>query len=71
MDIVDSNGKTPLMWACQKRHLEIALILVASGANINAKDKDNKTALKYAVESGNMELIKLLLAQGADTGAKG
>ncbi len=70
INMVDSDGKTALMLACQKGYLDLVLILIAGGANVNAKDKNGKTVLNYAAESGNVELIKLLLAQGADTGAK-
>ena len=71
INAVDSDGKTALMWACQKGHFEVAITLISSGTDINAKDKNGKTAINYSAESGNVELMKLLLAQGADTGAKG
>ena len=65
---MDSDGKTALMWAYQGGHFEVAITLISSGADINAKDKNSKNALNYSAESGNVGLMKLLLAQCADTG---
>jgi ankyrin repeat protein len=42
------DGWTPLHWAAHKGYLEVAKILLARGADVNAKDKDGKTPLDSA-----------------------
>lgn len=37
MIIVDSEGRTPLHWAVDRGHLNIAEVLVGKDADINAK----------------------------------
>lgn len=44
-----SNGMTPLMYAAKYNRVEILKILIANGANINAKSYDGKT-VKYFAE---------------------
>ena len=45
--------------------LEMAELLIDSGAAINAKDNYVKTALSYALEEGNTEIAELLKANCA------
>ena len=40
---------TPLHFASAKGHKEIAELLIAEGAEVNAKDEDGKTPLDYAI----------------------
>ena len=44
---------------------ELTKLLVASGANINAKDSEGKTALSYALEKKYTELTDFLRKNGA------
>ena len=55
------NGKTALMSAAMYNAVDAAKLLIASGANINAKDKNDKTALTYAVERGSEDVADILL----------
>lgn len=48
----------------------MALRLVQSGANVNAKGLDNDTPLHDAASNGHLKLIKLLVERGADIHAK-
>ena len=66
----DSNGKTPLMLAAQKRHKEIVEYLIAQGADINAQTKNGFTALFHTCIQGDDELAKLLIDSGADVNAR-
>lgn len=50
--------------------IEIAKILIANGADANAKDKDNDSALLKAVARGNAPIAELLITSGADVNAE-
>ena len=59
--------KIPLNTAIIENHLEVALILLDSGANPNMQDVlSGYTALHHAVRSSHVELVDVLLAHGAD-----
>ncbi|KAI0830394.1 hypothetical protein F5Y06DRAFT_207442 [Hypoxylon sp. FL0890] len=62
----DSSGRTPLLLAALFRNLEMVGLLLASGANIKAKDKYSRGALSLAsTRKGNNAVIQLLLDHGA------
>ena len=63
-------GITPLSWAALAGHVEIAELLVRSGADVNAKNRDNGTALHGAAFFGHVEVAELLLHNNANTDAK-
>lgn len=69
---VDKKGAPAIALAALRKptadHQSIAVIkaLLASGADINQRDKEGKTALFYAARVGNLENVKLLLDSGAD-----
>ena len=45
-------------------------MLLAKGAQVNAKTKDGKTPLMVAADKGNAEVAQALLAKGADATLK-
>jgi ankyrin repeat protein len=64
----------PLSQACWRDSFEAAELLIAQGANVNARDALAKfTPLHWAAgtESPRPQLVKLLLAHGADPSAAG
>ena len=66
---VNSNYEwTPLHAAANK---ETAELLIAKGADINAKDNLGGTPLFWAALEGNEEVAELLIRQGADVNAAG
>ncbi len=74
----DPNQSTyfgsPLSHACWSDSFEAAELLIAQGANVNARDAlANFTPLHWAAgtESPRPQLVKLLLANGADPNAAG
>ena len=51
-------------------HKEIAEVLIAAGADVNAKNNRDMTPLHQAARSGRNEIAGLLIAKGADVNAK-
>ena len=53
-----------------KGHKEVAELLIANGADINAKNLTLRTPLLVAAILGHKEIAELLIANGADVNAK-
>jgi ankyrin repeat protein len=67
----DVNGSTPLYIAAGRGHKEVAALLIANGADVNAKtNKYGWTPLHRAASEGHKEIVELLIAKGADVNAK-
>lgn len=56
---------TALMWAINENHVDIAILLINSGANLDEKNKAGQIALLRAEVKKQDEVIKALLAKGA------
>ncbi len=61
---------TPLYFASQGGHLEIAKVLLANGANPNAQSNWG-TPLHISARRGHLEIAKILLQHGADPNVTG
>ena len=64
------NEATPLYYAAQSGHKEIAELLIGKGADVDAKDDLGLTSLYHAVIEEQKEIAELLIAKGADVNAK-
>jgi ankyrin repeat protein len=60
------HGCTPLHCAARYGHKQVAQLLIAEGADVNAKDTRGRTPLDLAINRGRKEIVKLLLSRGAD-----
>jgi len=70
----DSEGTrqewTPLLHAACNGHVEVAQLLLAARADLEAKDTLGYTPLICAAYKGHVEVAQLLVAAGADLNAK-
>jgi ankyrin repeat protein len=70
-------GRTPLHYAAggyreagPGRHLDVAKLLVAAGADVNARAQGGYTPLHVAAGLGNMTMVAFLAENGANLNAK-
>ena len=61
----DYLGRTPLIVATMSGHTRIVGILLARGADVNAKDMEGWTAMRYARGFGRADIVELLAKAGA------
>ena len=54
----DAYGWTALHWAAVENNKELAELLVANGANVNARDKAGDTPLDLAFKTGIADLLR-------------
>ena len=67
----DSNGNTPLHFACDyMAEIHLTGMLLDHGADVNAVNLEGQTALLLAVWRGKISLTQLLLTRGADVTLK-
>ena len=59
-----TRGQTSLMWALAERHINVARVLLESGASATRGSKGSFTPLMFAAREGDIELAKLVLAHG-------
>jgi ankyrin repeat protein len=57
----DARGRTALLAATHGNHVEAARVLIAAGANVNAKDAIEDSTFLYAGAEGRNEILKLAL----------
>jgi cytohesin len=63
----DGGGWTPLHHAAYGGHKEIFEILIANGADVNAKMEDDDTPLDMAIKRRRTETADLLRKHGGKT----
>jgi ankyrin repeat protein len=74
VDAVDKDGLTPLLQLAKTRSkadpIPVMELLVASGADVLARDDMEGTLLMHFARRGNAEAVQWLLAHGADPSAR-
>ena len=65
-----TTALTPLHWRRLNGHKDVAELLLANKADVNAKDNDGETPLHMAAFKGHKDVAELLLANKADVNAK-
>lgn len=73
LDAYDDISFTPLHHAVRGEHYKVAVLILDSGANVNAHDRDNagETAVAVAARGDYPEMVELLLQRGADPDISG
>lgn len=67
IDCVDEHGTTPLQYAAFRGMLDLCKVLIAKGADVNAKTHDQGySALMFAAISNHTSCVRLLLENDAD-----
>jgi ankyrin repeat protein len=66
----NSWGETPLHVAASNGHRGVAEVLLANGADVNARDNSGRTPLHPSAWNGHKAVAELLLANGADVNAR-
>jgi hypothetical protein len=66
----DRYGMTPLHYAAAYGHKDVAELLLANKADVNAKDNQGWTPLHYAALKGYADVAELLLANKAEVNAE-
>ncbi|RNC50543.1 putative ankyrin, partial [Trypanosoma cruzi] len=71
VDLKGPDRETPLYIACFNGKIDVVLLLLEYGANVDAKNGNNdETALHVAARTGNCAIIDILLRSGANLNAK-
>jgi ankyrin repeat protein/predicted TIM-barrel fold metal-dependent hydrolase len=60
------HGCTPLHCAARHGHKQVAELLIAKGADVNAKDTRGRTPIDLAINQGRKEIAKLLASKSSD-----
>lgn len=69
LNLRSCEGDSALDYACSSGHLEVAMLLVGGGADVNAQDSRGWGALHNSctkLNSKSVELVEFLLESGAD-----
>jgi uncharacterized protein len=66
VNVADADGTTPLHWASYRDDLEIADLLIRSGARVNAATDLGVTPLWSACLNGSESMVRRLLRAGAN-----
>ena len=64
-DCTEDDGKTALMLASERGHVDVARLLLHAGAPTDRSDDFGRRALMLAFESGHLEVACLLLEAGS------
>ncbi len=70
VNVRDTVGYTPLMWAVYMKNTEAVRQLVESGAVIDEFMLTGDTALMFAAQGGYYDIVDILLKAGADINAR-
>ena len=65
-----NDGWSPLVCAARQKHPDVIQVLIAAGADIEARDKGLTTSLIFACQKGDHQIVKMLVEAGARVRAR-
>lgn len=65
VNYVDTDGRTPLAYACDRGHLDVVKVLVQAGARVNGVDNPGRRPIMHAIWKGFDDVVEYLLRMGA------
>jgi len=68
-DTFDDSVPSPFLLACAGGNLELVLLFLHYGVDINATGKGKETAIHFAAFRGHAEVAQLLIGKGCDSDA--
>lgn len=68
--VLQQQANKALARACESGNIEAIRLLLAAGADVNARRKNGSTPLHCACAEGHTAIVRLLLEHGADIGAR-
>lgn len=68
LEVVDKNDA--LLKASEKGKLGVVKLLLAIGANVNAREKSGATPLHLASANGHKAIVRILITEGANVNAR-
>ena len=66
-----ADGSYPIFEVLREDQMQMFMLLIDNGADVNVKDEQGNTPLHYAAQEGQTELTKILIDKGANISAKG
>jgi hypothetical protein len=60
----DVDGRSALLWACMRGHLQMVRLLVERGADMESSSHDGRTGLMWACATDHEPIVQLLLSYG-------
>ncbi len=70
VNIVDRDGRTPLIIATDEKKLQVMNYLLQNKADVNIPDEDGDTALMHAAKEGLDNMVLAMLARDAKINAR-
>ncbi|XP_023727784.1 histone-lysine N-methyltransferase EHMT2 isoform X3 [Cryptotermes secundus] len=66
IDVVDDGGWTPLVWAAEHCHVDVARYLLQNRADPLIRDAEQNIALHWSAYSGSVDISEMLLNYGCE-----
>lgn len=66
VDSQDLRGRSALLVAVSRNHIEVARLLIEAGANVNLQDRIEDSPLLLAGAKGTLEILKMILKTNPD-----
>jgi len=70
INLQNNEGQTPLMLACNNKHIDAVNYLIGKGALLEIRDNNGQTALFYSVSDNTGQLFNSLIQSNANAIAK-